>query len=362
LQRGSSEASPTELRVENLVKRYDSYLALDGVSFKADSGKTTAILGPSGSGKTTLLKIISGLLQPDSGRVYFDGADVTELPPQRRKVGYVFQSLALFPHMKVFDNVAFPLDARGYGVNEIESRVKKILELTRLQGLEERYPRELSGGQQQRVALARAIASEAQLLLLDEPLASLDTPLRASLLSEVKRIQEETRITTLYVTHDQGEAFSVGHKLMVIFDGRVEAFGVPFQVFARPPTGRVAAFLGFTNALKAVVVNEGPDHLKVQALGGLIPIPRQSAGVVGKELQILFRPESAELSLMRERPSQLEGVLSNLVFQGRSLRATVTTTQDEIEVTAKPERYDELVTRIGKTVYVDLKVDELLLV
>lgn len=351
-----------ELRVENLVKHYESYLALDSVSFRADSGRTTAILGPSGSGKTTLLKIIAGLLQPDSGRVYFDGADVTELPPQKRKVGYVFQSLALFPHMKVVDNVAFPLDARGYGPKEIESRVKKVLELARLQGLEERYPRELSGGQQQRVALARAIASEAELLLLDEPLASLDTPLRASLLSEVKRIQEETRITTLYVTHDQGEAFSAGHKLMIMFDGKVEAFGDPFQVFARPPTGRVATFLGFTNTLEVAVVNEEPDRLEVQALGSLISIPRKSVGGAGKELQILFRPESAELSLSREKPSQLEGVLKNLVFKGRNLIARVTTTQGEIEATAKPEQYHELTTRIGATVYVDLKVDEVLLV
>ncbi len=348
-----------ELRVEGLVKRYGATPALDGVSFTAESGRTLAILGPSGCGKTTLLKVIAGLLEPDAGRVYFDGRAVTGLSPQNRKVGYVFQSLALFPHMKVRDNIAFPLDARGYSYKEIQTRVRQAVDLTRLQSLEERYPRELSGGQQQRVALARAIVAEAELLLLDEPLASLDTPLRASLLAEIKRVQEDIGITTLYVTHDQGEAFSVGHKLMVMIDGKVEASGDPFRLYAEPPTSRVATFLGFTNRLRAKVLKESTDYVEVQACGGILPVPRRKTRDVGKELQILFRPESAELSLKREKPSQLEGVLKSLLFQGRNLRARVMTEQGEIEATvARPERYREFLGLLGARTYVDLTVEE----
>jgi len=352
-----------ELRVEGLVKRYGATKALDGVTFTAESGRILAILGPSGSGKTTLLKVVAGLVAPDAGRVYFDDRDVTGLPPQKRKVGYVFQSLALFPHMRVKDNIAFPLEARGRSHGETEATVRKVVDLTSLQGLEDRYPRELSGGQQQRVALARAIAAEAELLLLDEPLASLDTPLRASLLAEIKRVQEETGMTTLYVTHDQGEALSVGRRLMVIFDGKIEALGEPFQVYVQPPTSRVASFLGFTNRLKARVLKEGPDHVEAEACQGFLTFPRGTVRTVGKELQILFRPDGAELTLKRETPGQLEGVLRSLVFEGRRLRARVMTDQGEVEVTvARPESYPELLGLVGKKAYVLLRVEEALVV
>lgn len=321
-----------------------------------------AILGPSGCGKTTLLKVIAGLLEPDAGTVHFDGKDVTRLPPQRRKIGYVFQSLALFPHMTVQENIGFPLDARAYRYEEIERRVRQVLELTNLKSFERRYPRELSGGQQQRVALARAIVAEAQLLLLDEPLASLDSRLRASLLSEIRRIQQETGITTLYVTHDQGEAFSIGHKVMVMFDGKVEAIGEPYQVFAEPSTTRAAVFLGFTNRLTATILGESSDCIEAELCGGRMAIPRRKVRTHGGVLHILFRPESARMSFRRESTSQVEGTLAALFFEGRNLRARVRTEQGEIE-TSLPEQVSYLLaqTFLGRTVYVELTIDEVML-
>ena len=201
------------------------------------------ILGPSGCGKTTTLRIIAGLEQPDRGTINFNEKDVTHLSPENRKIGYVFQSIALFPHLSVEKNINFGLETQNFPRNQIRERTQELIELVSLQGLEKRYPRELSGGQQQRVAIARALAPFPQILLFDEPLANLDATLKLNLKLEIKRIQKETRVTTVYVTHDQVEAFTIGDHIAVMNDGRIEQFGPPMTIYKQPATVFVEHFV-----------------------------------------------------------------------------------------------------------------------
>lgn len=201
------------------------------------------ILGPSGCGKTTTLRIIAGLEQPDRGTISFNEKEVTHLSPENRKIGYVFQSIALFPHLSVDKNINFGLETQNFPRNQIRERTQELIELVGLQGLEKRYPRELSGGQQQRVAIARALAPFPQILLFDEPLANLDATLKLNLKLEIKRIQKETRVTTVYVTHDQIEAFTIGDHIAVMNDGRIEQVGPPMTVYKQPATVFVERFV-----------------------------------------------------------------------------------------------------------------------
>lgn len=206
-------------------------------------GDLLVILGPSGCGKTTTLRIIAGLEQPDRGTISFNEKEVTHLSPENRKIGYVFQSIALFPHLSVDKNINFGLETQNFPRNQIRERTQELIELVGLQGLEKRYPRELSGGQQQRVAIARALAPFPQILLFDEPLANLDATLKLNLKLEIKRIQKETRVTTVYVTHDQIEAFTIGDHIAVMNDGRIEQVGPPMTVYKQPATVFVERFV-----------------------------------------------------------------------------------------------------------------------
>ena len=233
-----------EIEVVEVRKSFGSTKALDGVSLTAPDGMITAVLGPSGSGKTTLLRVIAGLEAPDGGRVYFDGADVTDMPASERGVGMVFQDLALFPHMTVLENVSFGLEARGMAPREAREKAREVLEMLRLEGLEDRYPHQLSGGQQQRVAIARALAPDPRILLLDEPFGSLDAKLREELLWELRRLREENGFTAIHVTHDQSEAMAIADRLAVMNEGRIVREGSVEEVVSDPRTVFVASFLG----------------------------------------------------------------------------------------------------------------------
>jgi ABC-type Fe3+/spermidine/putrescine transport system ATPase subunit len=225
-------------------KRYGKVVAVDGVSLALREGEFFTLLGPSGCGKTTTLRLVAGFEEPEAGEVLIGGKQVNRLPPERRPIGMVFQNYALFPNMTVFGNVAFPLRLRRLPEEEVRRRVGELLELVHLAGLEGRYPRELSGGQQQRVALARALAREPKVLLLDEPLSALDAKIREELRSELKRLQWETGLTALYVTHDQEEALALSDRLAVMREGRVEQLGTPREVYEAPATPFVARFVG----------------------------------------------------------------------------------------------------------------------
>lgn len=250
------------LRVAGLAKAYGAVRAVDGVSLEVPAGSTLALLGPSGCGKSTLLRLVAGLEPPDAGTVWISGEDVTDLPPQRRDLGMVFQDYALFPHLSVYDNVAFGLVERRWGPSARKERVSALLRLVGLAGTEDRRVTQLSGGQQQRVALARAMAPVPGLLLLDEPLSNLDEALRAELREEIVDLLDDRDAEALYVTHDQVEAFSVADAVAVMREGRIVQVGAPGEVLASPADPWTARFLGHEN------VWEGPDATSVAGGAG----------------------------------------------------------------------------------------------
>jgi len=250
--------------VRNLVKRFGSVVAANGVSFSVEPGEAMALLGPSGCGKTTVLRCIAGLETPDQGeisigdRLVFSKDKGVNVPPNKRNIGMVFQSYALWPHMTVYRNIAYPLEVRGWSRGDIDRRVRELLEMLGLKGLEDRYPHQLSGGQQQRVALARAIAPPVDLLLLDEPLSNVDAKLREVLRIELRNLQRKLRITMIYVTHDRLEAMTIADKIGIMSSGTLIAIGTPSEVIANPGSPFAAEFLGHTRILEGVVVEEGP--------------------------------------------------------------------------------------------------------
>lgn len=257
-----------DVEIRRISKRYDRAWALRQVSFAVPAGSFTSLLGPSGCGKTTTLRLIAGFIEPDEGEVRIGGNVVDALPPWRRNLGVVFQNYALFPFMTVEDNVAFGLRRRALGAPEISRRVGEALELVSLSGLERRYPRQLSGGQQQRVALARALVIRPDVLLLDEPLSNLDARLRAEMRFELKRIQRETGVTSIFVTHDQEEALTLSDRIVVLNRGTVRADGAPRTIWEKPENAFVADFLGMENLIPARV--EGSNGASRFAVGDTI--------------------------------------------------------------------------------------------
>ncbi len=243
------------IKLEKITRNYGEIPALRGISLEVNDGEIMTVLGPSGCGKTTMLRVIAGLLEPDSGRIFFGERDVTALPPEKRRVGMVFQNYALFPHMDISENIGFGLRMRGSDKGHIRKRVEEALSLVGLDGYEKRMPSELSGGEQQRVALARAIAPEPDILLLDEPLSALDAGLRISLRHDIRSIQRELGITTIYVTHDRDEAMDISDRIAVLNRGRLEQEGEPEEIYRRPVNPFVARFLGDANLINVNVTN-----------------------------------------------------------------------------------------------------------
>ncbi|WP_297062266.1 ABC transporter ATP-binding protein, partial [Thermococcus sp.] len=253
-----------DVRLENIVKTFEGTTALKGISLHIKHKELFTLLGPSGCGKSTTLRIIAGLDYPDSGHIYFGDEDVTYLPSYQRGAVLVFQNYALWPHMTVFDNVAYGLKLKKLPKEEIKRKVEWALELVKLKGFENRYPTQLSGGQQQRVAIARALVVEPKVLLLDEPLSNLDAKLRLEMRSEIRRIQRELGITVIYVTHDQEEAMAISDRIAVMNVGTVEQVGTPRDIYERPRTEFVASFMGKTNVIPAKVVERNGDRVTVE--------------------------------------------------------------------------------------------------
>jgi putative spermidine/putrescine transport system ATP-binding protein len=249
------------LRLEHIGKNWGKFVALADISLEGPRGIFLSLLGPSGCGKTTLLRVITGTISPDTGQVLVDGENVTQLPTYRRNMGMVFQSFALFPHLTVADNVAFPLRVRGLSRREQQERVASALRMVHLDALAERYPRELSGGQQQRVGLARAIVYHPTILLLDEPLSNLDTSLREEMRLEISQVTRQLGITAVYVTHDQREALALSDGIAVMNHGRVVQFGTPEEIYRHPVNGFVASFVGYANAVP-IIVADGRAHME----------------------------------------------------------------------------------------------------
>ncbi|HSS77300.1 MAG TPA: ABC transporter ATP-binding protein, partial [Thermoanaerobaculia bacterium] len=282
--------------LEELTKRYAGHPVVNGISLTVGDGELFVLLGSSGSGKSTLLRMIAGLTEVDAGRVTLHGRDVTELPPARRGVGFVFQSYALFPSLSVAENVEFALAVRGAAREVRRQRRDELLELVGLAGLGGRLPRQLSGGQQQRVALARALAHQPEVLLLDEPFGALDAKVRADLRRTIREIQRELGVTTLFVTHDQDEAFELADRLAVLSFGRLLEAGLPEELYLRPETEFVATFLGTANLLVGEATSTGVKVGPVCFPLGTHAEPRtvgvaDTPDVAGRRVQVLFRPE-----------------------------------------------------------------------
>jgi len=286
---------PPALSLRRLRKVYGAVTAVDEVSLDVAPGEFLSLLGPSGCGKSTILRIVAGLVEPDGGQVLLAGEDVTRVPVHRRNVGLVFQSYALFPHMTVFENVAFG-PRRRVPEAEVRPRVERILDLVRLAELGGRHPRELSGGQQQRVALARALVTEPRVLLLDEPLSNLDALLRDEMRVELKRLQERLGTTMVFVTHDQAEALTLADRVVVMDRGRVEQVGRPEEVYRRPATAFVARFLGRANFLAGVVAGHDASGVTVTLDGGLtVRSAAREGAAPGWRVQVAVRQESIRL-------------------------------------------------------------------
>lgn len=348
------------VRLENVTKRFGKVVAVDNANLEIRDKEFMALLGPSGSGKSTLLYLIAGIYKPTRGRIYFDGTDVTELPPKERNIGLVFQNWALYPHMRVFDNIAFPLELKKESKKEIRRKVTEVAKMLKIDHLLERYPYQLSGGQQQRVAIARALVKEPGVLLLDEPLSNLDALLRMNVRAELKRLQKELGITAIYVTHDQAEALAMADKIAVIKEGEILQVGTPDDVYAKPWCKFVGGFLGNPpmNFIESVVIRERGELLIGESR---IPAPPKYAELLRKfdisKVLVGFRPHDAEVIDLKPNmpdPPMLVGEVFAAEPLGRETIVTVILDDETyVKVFASKEQKFDVGDKVG--ILLDLK-------
>jgi len=345
-----------QVELVGLVKRFDDVIAVDGIDLEVAGGEFFSLLGPSGCGKTTTLRMIAGFERPDEGSILLDGRDVATTPPHKRNVNTVFQSYALFPHLAVRDNVAFGLRFQDAGKEDADRRVREVLELVELSGFEERKPAQLSGGQQQRVALARALILNPAVLLLDEPLGSLDAKLRKALQIELKAIQEEVGITFIYVTHDQEEALTMSDRLAVMSAGRIRQMGTPREVYEAPADAYVADFLGVSNLMDAT--GEGADG-RVR-IGDAALRATGAAGAAGSAVRVVIRPERVRVEEQGATgENRLPGMVERTVYVGSTMQVIVRLPEGQTVQAMIPNRGDEYGYRQGTPVTVHLPAEDL---
>ena len=309
------------VELRDITKQFGRHTAVDAFSLDVAEGELVSFLGGSGCGKTTTLRMIAGFESPTQGRICIGGANVVDVPPNRRDVGMVFQNYALFPTMTARQNIGFGLKVRGRHAPEIERRVSEMLSLIHMEEFGNRYPHQLSGGQQQRIALARAIAPEPRVLLLDEPLSALDAKIRVRLRGEIRAIQQQLHITTIYVTHDQEEALSISDRICVMRDGKIEQVGTPFEIYNRPATGFVASFIGTLNVVPATVLDVAGGRLAVE--GQEIRVSQALEARHGDGVRLSVRPESISLHNGSAENNHLVGTLASVVFLGSIVRLVV---------------------------------------
>jgi sulfate transport system ATP-binding protein len=339
------------IAVKNVSKKYDGKRVLDGVSLDAATGSLLALLGPSGSGKTTLLRIIAGLETPDSGAVLYQDDDVTRYSARERNVGFVFQHYALFRHMTVFENVAFGLRVRKWAEPRIKERVTELLRLVRLEELANRYPSTLSGGQKQRIALIRALAPQPRLMLLDEPFGALDAKVRQELRHWLRRFHDEFHVTSIFVTHDQEEAFEVADRIVVMNNGKIEQDGTPVEIFEHPASAFVMDFLGNVNVFP-VRLQDG------RALMGHVEMPLPALPLNGSDSgHVYVRPHELDIDHSRDGSGSLEARILHINPAGSVVKVRLYADQFGliVNVDLSPERYASLRLKSGDTVYVSPK-------
>ncbi len=342
-----------KLSVRNARKTYGPVHALVDASFDMREGEFVTLLGPSGSGKTTLLMIVAGLTQPSGGEVWIDGKLATYTPPNKRDIGIVFQNYALFPHLTVFENIAFPLRMRQMPEARIAEEVTRVLEIVQLGHTAKRLPRELSGGQQQRIALARCTVYRPSIILMDEPLGALDRKLRDQMQLEIKHLHTKLGITVLYVTHDQDEAMTMSDRICLMNNGLIEQIGAPQELYFQPRSVFVADFLGESNLLPATVLENGRT-IRLEAQGGLRLEGAGGGFGQGERVRVMVRPESLRLLAPGEQAANLaEGTLKEVVFMGGirryyvALPGDVVLTVKQLTVTEEGARSPGERVRVG---------------
>lgn len=340
------------VRLEGLSKVFADAVAVSDLSLEIGAGEFLTLLGPSGSGKSTTLLMIAGFLVPTRGEIFIDGIPVARKPPHERDIGVVFQSYALFPHLSVFENIAFPLKMRKLSAARIAERVAHALDLIHLQGLGQRYPHQLSGGQQQRVALARALVFEPPLLLMDEPLGALDRKLREAMQLELKRLQRNLSLTVIYVTHDQEEALTLSDRIAVMNRGRIEQVASPEELYERPRTPFVADFLGESNSLSGTVVQADASRVVVRTSAGLELVACDGAGLIaGREVSLAIRPEQIDfLGADQRSDNATEGIVEDVIYLGESVRYLVRLTSGELLCAKRQNQRTRGNPKAGQTV------------
>ncbi|MFS0655359.1 ABC transporter ATP-binding protein [Bacillus sp. 179-C3.3 HS] len=355
----------SRINLDHISQHFGEQIALHDVSLTVNEGEFFSLLGPSGCGKSTLLNIIGGFLEPTNGMVYIGGQNVTSLPPYQRKTGMVFQSYALFPHLTVFDNVAYGLKVQKRKKAEIKQKVMESLSLVQLETYAKRMPHQLSGGQQQRVAIARALAIQPAVLLLDEPLSNLDAKLRQNMQTELRKIQRNVGITTILVTHDQEEALSLSDRIGILGEGKIQQIGTPLEVYRQPINRFVAEFIGQVNVFDATYEKESATftvpHL-TQVNGKHVQL--KTATNEGKrEYQndlLMLRPERIRVSFEQEedQPNHVTGVLADVHYIGHSLRLVVGLDIGELIVHASDTAFPQLPS-VGETVHLHWQPEDL---
>jgi putative spermidine/putrescine transport system ATP-binding protein len=343
-------AAKTKLSIRGATKHYGSVTALADATLELREGEFLTLLGPSGSGKTTLLMMVAGLVPPSNGEIWIDGKLATHAPPNKRDIGIVFQNYALFPHLTVRENIAFPLEMRRVAAAEIEAAVKRVLEIVQLPHVAKRLPRELSGGQQQRIALARCMVYSPSIILMDEPLGALDRQLRDQMQLEIKELHARLGITVLYVTHDQEEAMAMSDRICLMNNGRIEQIGTPQELYFRPRSVFVAQFLGESNILDATVRQAG-ETMTLAGPDGLVLGARGDGATAGEAVKVIVRPERLRLLSEHEAAeNSATGTLRETVFAGGVTRYFVALRDGSVLSAKQLSAGGDREPRIGDTV------------
>jgi len=349
------------IRLEDIVKRFGTLEAVSHVSLNIQDGELFTLLGPSGCGKTTILRLIGGFHKPDHGEVYFGDRAVSSLPPYERNIGMVFQNYALWPHMTISNNIAYGLKLKKFSRAEIVDKIGHVLRLVNLTGLESRYPGQLSGGQQQRVALARALVLNPEVLLLDEPLSNLDAKIRIQVRAEIRKLQKELGITTIYVTHDQEEALTLSDRIAVVNLGRLQQIGSPRDLYERPENPFVADFIGINNLIPGEVqeINAAERWMKVQTKVGNLVCAHRDGLKPRDRCMISVRPETASISKSDEVPegfNLIPGSVSFAYYIGNAIRYDVEVGSDLIFKVDIQNPWEHQLHGIGEKVFISFPI------